>query len=587
MGASILRADSSAQNDESKETDFWSCLYLREQPFTDIVPRAVLVGDSHIVAQFKKVDSYLELNRKLQSFMPTLFMAQTSSALDRGGLPGERTLHSPLFPSLHLKAISSARCVLSFHLEPLLVAIANRVPAIFISGREGDETLLAKRMGIPTVVGQDPAKLVAEIEMYFTHYSWKKIDDFCRQIKQELNLPIEISAPRGNLLPSHKTFNVCTITDFNYLPFFLGFVENVNRASNGNFRCHVLALDPQVSQAINKIKLASKVDVTLIQKLWTPEEWEIVRSRSMGNRAFSTKPRLISKVLKEVGGPVFYCDSDVFFFESVSQLQSVMGDDQLVLFPHLNDQYPAAQLDGLFNAGMIAAAPGAEPFLDWWGELCLRNCGFDHEHGLVGDQAYLNLAPILFEKVKIYKGHNHNVARWNSQTLRLDLDLKDKETPIIEECIPVSTYHAAFCDERGVYQMKFLWDQLVSFFSPAYSLGTSKALADNVKFQQAIYWSFWDYVSKIDRVLQRPLLLKLFGNQKYDPDGWFSEKGRMALKVLVSVKTLMNQLRIKSKEAPVAGPKSGHPSVSEAWVESNLKALKSPPNSSPETAKVA
>lgn len=555
---------------EWTEVEFWSCLYLKETPFADITPRALLVGDSHIVPQFKKKQSYLDLNRKLQSFMPTLFVAQTSAALDRGALPGERTLHSPLFPSLHLKAIANAKCVVSFHMEPLLAAISNRVPAIFVGSKESEESQLAKQIGIPTVMGEDTSKLVAEIEMYFSHYSWKKIDEFCEKIKKDLGLPERIEEQNESHVSS-ELFNVCTITDSNYLPFFLGFIENVNQASAGNFKCHVLTLDPQAGNAIKKMRLASKIEVIPIQSLWSVEDWKNVSERSVGMRAFSTKPRLLSQVLRSVSGPVFYCDSDVFFFEEVRALQSVIGTDYVALFPHFNDEYPAAQLDGLYNAGMIAVAPGAEPFLDWWGELCLRKCDFDHARGFVGDQAYLNLAPILFEHIKVYKGRNHNVARWNSRTLKLDLDALNPEMPVIDDGKPVSTYHAAFADERGVYQMKYLWDHLVSFYSPVFSLGGSTALAQNVKFQQKVYWSFWDYVSKVDEMIRTPLIERVMGTGKYNTEWWFTEPGRASMRILISFKAILNQLKIRSNSSSVPIDSS----VSTEWIDSNLKALQS------------
>ena len=227
--------------DSLQEIELWSCLFLKEKPFSDCSPRAVLVSDSHLVPHFKRKDLYLELNQALQNFLPTLFMAQSPQALDRGALPGEQTLYSPLFPSLHRKAIASSKCVVSFHLEPLLVAIANRVPAILVSGRKSEETELASKIGIPVVIGQLPQKIVAEVEMYFSHYSWKKIDDFCQEIKKEFSLS-ESDFVRNESPETSEEINVCTITDSNYLPFFLGFLENLNQASRGNFKCFLLAL---------------------------------------------------------------------------------------------------------------------------------------------------------------------------------------------------------------------------------------------------------------------------------------------------------------------------------------------------------
>lgn len=556
----------------SREMELWSCLFLKEQPFSDVAPRAILVGDSHLDPHFSKNDSYLELTQQIQSVLPTLFMAQTSLALDRGALPGEGTLHSPLFVSLHRRAIASAKCVVSFHLEPLLVALANRVPAILIQGRKSEESEIAQRMGIPVVVGQDPKRMVAEIEMYFSHYQWKKIDNFCLELKKEFSISEELS-PKVESQQTSLPFVVCSMTDSNYLPFFLGFLENINTMSCGNFKCFLLALDSNVSKQIKNLKLESQIEVLSPEELWSPDELAVVQKRSIGFRAFSTKPKLIARALKSTCGPVFYCDSDVFFFEPVKQLQIVLEHEEVVLFPHLNDQYPSAQLDGLFNAGMLAVAPGAENFLEWWSELCFRECEFNRQRGVVGDQGYLNLVPVLFDKVKIFKGHNHNVARWNSQTLNLHFHSQRAEVPVIENGTLVSTYHAAFCDEQGVYEMKFNWDQLVSFFSPAYVPGSSIALDSNIQFQQKHYWLHLDYVTKWEKFLNNKVIHSLISSLNLEKEFWFSDKGRPWVRSAVMANRILNHLKIRTHESAPGSQKAQPPNNTQGWVNSNLKAL--------------
>ena len=164
----------------------------------------------------------------------------------------------------------------------------------------------------------------------------------------------------------------------------------------------------------------------------------------------------------------------------------------------------AAHFDGLFNAGMLGVGPGAEKFLEWWTEVCYQRCS-TKLRGMVGDQGYLNLVPVLFERVKIFKERNHNVARWNSKTLHLSFSANNPEQPTIEGNDPVATYHAAFCDEVGVYQLKFCWDQIVSFFSPGYQRNSSSALEQNVLFQQRIFWKYLDYLLKWEKWRNKPL----------------------------------------------------------------------------------
>lgn len=570
----------------SKELELWSCLFLKDQPFMDVSSRAVLVGDSHSTSHFKKNDSYLELTYRIQSVLPTLFIAQSPLALDRGALPGEGTLYSPLFPSLHRKAIASSKCVVSFHLEPLLVAIANRVPAILIHGRKSEETEIANKIGIPVVIGQDPKRMLAEVEMYLNHYQWKKIDEFCCVLKKELSI-LEGQVKKSETAQCQSLFTVCSMTDSNYLPFFLGFLENVNNASSGNFKCFLLALDSNVSKQIKKLKLASHVELVSIQELWSPDELSVVEKRSVGFKAFSTKPKIIARALHKTRGPVFYCDSDVFFFEPAKKLQSVLEKEHVVLFPHLNDEYPSAQLDGLFNAGMLAVAPGAEKFLDWWSELCFRECEFNRERGLVGDQGYLNLVPVLFDKVKIYKGHDHNVARWNSRTLNLELDPQRPEVPVIDEGTLVSTYHAAFCDEQGVYERKFVWDQLVSFFSPAYALGSSQALDTNIRYQQKRYWLYLDYFTKWERFLNFKPVHWLVRSLELETQFWFSDKGRPWVRSAVMAKRILNQLKIRNSESSTHTQNKQPRNNTEGWVNSNLKALQKNDSPSPHSKQVA
>jgi hypothetical protein len=255
------------------------------------------------------------------------------------------------------------------------------------------------------------------------------------------------------------------------------------------------------------------------------------------------------------------------------------SQDSIVLFPHLNDEFTPAQKDGLFNAGMIGIGPGAENFLEWWSEICYRECSFDDERGLRGDQGYLSLVPVLFNRVKIFKGRHHNVARWNSRTLQLRWDTEIPEQAVIDLTTPVSTYHAAFCDDQGVYQLKFTWDQVISFFSPAYNRFSSKALEANCLYQQRNFWTHLDHSLKWEE-LQKYWIVKMLSRPlKLERQFWFTQKGRSCLRVGVKVNRV---LRSKAQRLKWPLKKTDLPSKddpSQSWVDSNLKALNNPSQS--------
>src|SRR5690606_20334238 len=124
---------------------------------------------------------------------------------------------------------------------------------------------------------------------------------------------------------------------------------------------------------------------------------------SKGYQAFSSKARLLLKALAD-GIPTFYCDADIHFFTSAHDLtRQFTKDSSVFLFPHFNDVFEAARSDGLFNAGFVAVAPGAERFLNWWSDMCLKACGNDRAAGVVGDQGYLDFAPVFFPEVKVHR----------------------------------------------------------------------------------------------------------------------------------------------------------------------------------------
>ena len=197
----------------------------------------------------------------------------------------------------------------------------------------------------------------------------------------------------------------------------------------------MLALDEKVAPFLEK-KYPGLVHVLELKDVWTPNELKTIEQRSIAFRAFSSKPKLLESVLRDTQGPTFHCDSDVYFFCAPEKLLETFLGGHTTIFPHWNDVYPKGRIDGLYNAGMIGVRPGAEKFLKWWGDQCLANCSFDPLNGVVGDQAYLDFAPILFEGVNVYRKKDHNVARWNLKNLgihfagdRSCLEVQDPNIP--------------------------------------------------------------------------------------------------------------------------------------------------------------
>jgi hypothetical protein len=120
------------------------------------------------------------------------------------------------------------------------------------------------------------------------------------------------------------------------------------------------------------------------------------------------------------GDTAVLLDGDMWVLGDLTPLADAARRDGLALTPHSTtrnpppDRYPpmigwaprmrnafgADQMlvrAGTFNAGVLAAGPGAVPFLDWWNERTARYALLEPGRALFVDQGWLALVPTLFD----------------------------------------------------------------------------------------------------------------------------------------------------------------------------------------------
>ena len=463
-------------------------------------------------------------------FCPTLFLCQDQGVLEQGASPGPMTFFSPVDPQLHQDAIANAACVVSAFWEPCLVARAAGRPAIKLS----IESNKNNTWGVPEVVmgGRNAKEVFQE----------------CRQI-YEAYPKASRAVPESPAFSSdaQEVLHLTSISDFSYLPFYLGMIENILRKTQKKIKLHLLALDEPVAPFLERA-YPGLVHVVELKEVWTPRELKIIEQRTVAFRAFSSKPKILEKVLRDHQGPTFHCDSDVYFFSAPEKLLETFTTGHTVLFPHWNDVFPAGRNDGLYNAGMIGVRPGAEKFLKWWGEQCLANCSFDPQNGVVGDQAYLDFAPILFEGVNVYRKKDHNIARWNLKNLGVHFNL-DRSCLEGRDGRKVQTFHAAFIDSFGYFEFKYCWDQLVTFFSDFSQKSASPAFFKNTLVQQQRYWLSLSRGLKSREIVYR--FLPVLGEQPdaKAPTFWMQGLGGFCLNKFIKLRdALFHYFPFSAKE---------------------------------------
>ena len=143
--------------------------------------------------------------------------------------------------------------------------------------------------------------------------------------------------------------------------------------------------------------------------------------------ATAYKPFLLRHLLGRGRGPVAYLDPDIVVYTPLVEVAELAAERSIVLTPHTTEPMPRDGLVpgetqilsvGVYNLGFVAVGPGAERFLDWWGERLARDCINAVPQSLFVDQRWVDFVPCYFD-CAILRDAGHNVAYWNLSSRRV------------------------------------------------------------------------------------------------------------------------------------------------------------------------
>ncbi len=124
----------------------------------------------------------------------------------------------------------------------------------------------------------------------------------------------------------------------------------------------------------------------------------------------------------------FYFDPDIAVFSRLDELIAELDQHSVLLTPHQSDPETSIQgiIDnemcslrhGVFNLGFVGVAndDNGRAFSRWWRDRLIHFCRDDHARALFTDQKWVNLAPCMFDRVKVLRSPAFNVATWNLST---------------------------------------------------------------------------------------------------------------------------------------------------------------------------
>jgi hypothetical protein len=133
---------------------------------------------------------------------------------------------------------------------------------------------------------------------------------------------------------------------------------------------------------------------------------------------------------------LIYLDPDIFVYSPLTPVfEALNGRTSAILTPHMTTPVDDGKLpgeqemlyNGTYNLGFVAVRRCEESWrlLSWWERRCL-DLGFSEGRtGLFVDQKWMNLAPGMFEQVKILRHPGCNMAYWNLHERILTEDAKN------------------------------------------------------------------------------------------------------------------------------------------------------------------
>lgn len=140
--------------------------------------------------------------------------------------------------------------------------------------------------------------------------------------------------------------------------------------------------------------------------------------------AVAVKPFLLDHLLDRGYRRVLYLDADLWVLDDLTPVFAALAEHPILLTPHLLEPLAGADAAGreleilragTFNNGVLGVAAHSEArrYLAWWRERLLWDCRLAPAEGFHHDQRWNDLAPALFEGVRVLRDPGVNVAYWN------------------------------------------------------------------------------------------------------------------------------------------------------------------------------
>ncbi len=260
------------------------------------------------------------------------------------------------------------------------------------------------------------------------------------------------------------SFSVYTSCSINYLPKARALAESLAHHQPGA-RLTLLLNDI----APDWLDLSAEP----FDRIWTPldlgydKAW--IFQHNVMELCTAVKGRALVRLIEEEDADFHvYLDPDVYLFHSLEPIRGYMEGASIGLVPHIlqpEESDVGIRLTemsvtehGIYNLGHLVLRPDANgrAFAQWWAARLDAHCFDDRERGLFTDQRWADLAPALFDGVKVLRVPNLDVASWNlfGRTIRQAAasDTADHGGAFTVDDWPLITYHFSGTGPTGTHK---------------------------------------------------------------------------------------------------------------------------------------
>ena len=215
--------------------------------------------------------------------------------------------------------------------------------------------------------------------------------------------------------------DVCTIIAKNYAPYARVLARSHALHHPGS-KCYTLVID-ETEGFIDPAE--EPFELVTIPQIGIERYDRMAALYNVLELSTAVKPWLMKHLLGERGRErVAYLDPDIRIFDPLTEVESLLRENQLVVTPHATEPMPRdgrkpSEVEilssGVYNLGFIGMARGAETdhLLAWWAERLERDCVIDPERGFFVDQRWIDFAPGLVDSFHVLRDPGYNVAYWN------------------------------------------------------------------------------------------------------------------------------------------------------------------------------